>query len=96
MDILRIKNKYAAVALFLMLSVALQAQDYGALKYMLQKRPANERFESNKFNEHLFFSAGLGPYGLLTSGGQDGSLLFTGRVWERLWAICRRKYITVR
>ena len=72
MDILRIKNKYAAVALFLMLSVALQAQDYGALKYMLQKRPANERFESNKFNEHLFFSAGLGPYGLLTSGGQDG------------------------
>ena len=57
MDILRIKNKYAAVALFLMLSVALQAQDYGALKYMLQKRPANERFESNKFNEHLFFSA---------------------------------------
>ena len=37
MDILRIKNKYAAVALFLMLSVALQAQDYGALKYMLQK-----------------------------------------------------------
>ena len=40
MDILRIKNKYAAVALFLMLSVALQAQDYGALKYMLQKRPA--------------------------------------------------------
>lgn len=39
MDILRIKNKYAAVALFLMLSVALQAQDYGALKYMLQKRP---------------------------------------------------------
>ena len=46
MDILRIKNKYAAVALFLMLSVALQAQDYGALKYMLQKRPANERFES--------------------------------------------------
>ena len=64
MDILRIKNKYAAVALFLMLSVALQAQDYGALKYMLQKRPANERFESNKFNEHLFFSVGLGPYGL--------------------------------
>ena len=41
MDILRIKNKYAAVALFLMLSVALQAQDYGALKYMLKKRTAN-------------------------------------------------------
>lgn len=54
MDILRIKNKYAAVALFLMLSVALQAQDYGALKYMLQKRPANERFESNKFKNTLF------------------------------------------
>ena len=38
MDILRIKNKYAAVALFLMLSVALQAQDYGALKYMLAEK----------------------------------------------------------
>lgn len=38
MDNLRIKNKYAAVALFLMLSVALQAQDYGALEiYVAEK-----------------------------------------------------------
>ncbi len=55
MNIFRINNKYVAVAIFLMLAVTLQAQDYGALQYMLQKRPANEKFESNKFNEHLFF-----------------------------------------
>lgn len=54
MNILKIKNKYVAVVSFMMLAVTLQAQDYGALKYMLQKRPANEKFESNKFNEHLF------------------------------------------
>ena len=60
MNIFRINNKYVAVAIFLMLAVTLQAQDYGALQYMLQKRPANEKFESNRFNEHLFFSAG--PY----------------------------------
>lgn len=62
MNIFRINNKYVVVAIFLMLAVTLQAQDYGALQYMLQKRPANEKFESNKFNEHLFFSAGIGPY----------------------------------
>ena len=73
MNILRIKNKYVAVAIFLMLAVTLQAQEYGALQYMLQKRPANEKFESNKFNEHLFFSAGIGPYSLLSDkAGQDG------------------------
>lgn len=73
MNIFRINNKYVAVAIFLMLAVTLRAQDYGALQYMLQKRPANEKFESNRFNEHLFFSAGIGPYSLLTSGdSQDG------------------------
>ena len=66
MNIFRINNKYVAVAIFLMLAVTLRAQDYGALQYMLQKRPANEKFESNKFNEHLFFSAGIGPYSLLS------------------------------
>lgn len=74
MNILRIKNKYVAGVLFLMLSAAMQAQDYGALKYMLQKRPANEKFESNKFNEHIFFSAGIGPYSLLSAENlQDGA-----------------------
>lgn len=73
MNIFRINNKYVAAAIFLILAVTLQAQDYGALQYMLQKRPANEKFESNKFNEHLFFSAGIGPYSLFTSGdSQDG------------------------
>lgn len=42
MNIFRINNKYVAVAIFLMLAVTLRAQDYGALQYMLQKRPANE------------------------------------------------------
>lgn len=46
----------------MMFAATLQAQDYGALKHMLQKRPANEKFESNKFNEHLFFSAGIGKW----------------------------------
>lgn len=40
MNIFRINNKYVAVAIFLMLAVTLRAQDYGALQYMLQKRPA--------------------------------------------------------
>ena len=73
MNIFRINNKYVAVAIFLMLAVTLQAQDYGALQYMLQKRPANEKFESNKFNEHLFFSAGIGPYSPSLYGKVDYS-----------------------
>lgn len=74
MNILRIKNKYMAATLFMLFAVTLQAQDYGALKYMLQKRPANEKFTGNKFNEHLFFSAGVGPYGLLSGKeAQDGT-----------------------
>ena len=32
MNIFRINNKYVAVAIFLMLAVTLQAQDYGALQ----------------------------------------------------------------
>ena len=35
MNIFRINNKYVAVAIFPMLAVTLQAQDYGALQYML-------------------------------------------------------------
>ena len=37
MNIFRINNKYVAVAIFLMLAVTLQAQDYGALQYMQMK-----------------------------------------------------------
>ena len=33
MNIFRINNKYVAVAIFLMLAVTLQAQDYGCLLY---------------------------------------------------------------
>ena len=64
MNIFRINNKYVAVAIFLMLAVTLQAQDYGALQYMLLKQHAKEKFESNKFNENLFFSDGIGTYSL--------------------------------
>ncbi|WP_044654377.1 MULTISPECIES: membrane protein [Bacteroides] len=85
MNILRIKNKYVAVALFLMLAVTLQAQDYGALQYMLQKRPANEKFESNKFNEHLFFSAGIGPYSLLSGKEAQDGLGMTARLFMGKW-----------
>lgn len=85
MNILKIKKIYIAVALFMMFAVALQAQEYGALKHMLQKRTANEKFESNKFNEHLFFSAGIGPYSLLTNGSsQDGPGL-TARFFMGKW-----------
>lgn len=69
MDILKNKIKYVAGALTLMFSVVLQAQDYGALKYMLQRRPANEKFKENKFSDHLFLSAGVGPWGMMNNGG---------------------------
>lgn len=86
MNILRIKNIYATViSLFLMFSVTLQAQDYGALKYMLQKRPANEKFESNKFREHIFMSAGLGPYSLLTSGSEQEGLGMNAQLFIGKW-----------
>lgn len=82
MNILRIKKRYIAGALSLMLSVALQAQDYGALKYMLQKRPANEKFEKGTFSDHLFLSAGVGPWGLMNDGGNGvgaNASLFLGK-----------------
>lgn len=85
MNILRIKNKFLAVTLFLMFAVSMQAQDYGALKYMLQKRPANEKFESNRFNEHLFFSAGVGPYGFLSDEGNQDGLGMTANVFIGKW-----------
>ena len=85
MNIFRINNKYVAVAIFLMLAVTLRAQDYGALQYMLQKRPANEKFESNRFNEHLFFSAGIGPYSLLTSGDSQDGMGMTAHLFMGKW-----------
>ena len=85
MNIFRIKNIYVSVTLFLMFSVTLQAQDYGALKYMLQKRPANEKFTSNKFNEHIFFSAGIGPYSLLTSETEKDGLGMNAQLFIGKW-----------
>lgn len=85
MNIFRINNKYVVVAIFLMLAVTLRAQDYGALQYMLQKRPANEKFESNRFNEHLFFSAGIGPYSLLTSGDSQDGMGMTAHLFMGKW-----------
>ena len=62
MNIFRINNKYVAVAIFLMLAVTLRAQDYGALQYMLQKRPANEKFESNKSVSYTHLTLPTTPY----------------------------------
>lgn len=85
MNIFRIKNIYATVILFSLFSVTLQAQDYGALKYLLQKRPANEKFTSNKFNEHLFFSAGLGSYSLLTNENERDGLGMNAQLFIGKW-----------
>ena len=65
-------------------AVTLRAQDYGALQYMLQKRPANEKFTTNRWNEHLFLSAGIGPYHLLSNAEERASVgmnayLFVGK-----------------
>ncbi len=62
MNSIRIYYRYWVAALCLTLTATLQAQDYGALQYMLQKRPANERFENNRFGDHLFFSLGVGMH----------------------------------
>ena len=74
----QIKKKCVTVALFLLLPTSIWAQNYGALEHLLQKRPANEKFTSNKIGEHLFFSAGLGTYSLLTNHeNQDGPGIVT-------------------
>lgn len=71
---IKIQNRYLTAVLLLICSVYLDAQNYGALEYMLQKRPANERFKSNKLGEHIFFSGAMGPYSLLTNKeNQDGA-----------------------
>lgn len=63
--------KPAVWALVLLSSLPLSAQQYGALKYTLQKRPQSEKFDSSKWSDHLFVSGGLGGHTLLTSAG-DG------------------------
>lgn len=75
MKMFRLPKKYYIAAIFTCLCAATaQGQNYGALQHMLQKRPANERFQSNRPNEHLFLSAGVGMNQLLTGGNaQDGS-----------------------
>lgn len=85
MNILRIRKKYVAAVGLLMLAVTLQAQEYGALQYMLQKRPANEKFESNRFNEHIFFSAGIGPYSLLSDKASQNGPGMTAHLFMGKW-----------
>lgn len=85
MNILRTKDKYVLAALFLIFAITLQAQEYGALQYMLQKRPANEKFENNKFNRHLFFSAGIGPYSLLSDKNAQNGIGMTAHLFMGKW-----------
>lgn len=85
MNILRTKDKYVLAALFLIFAITLQAQEYGALQYMLQKRPANEKFENNKFNRHLFFSAGIGPYSLLSDKNAQNGTGMTAHLFMGKW-----------
>jgi len=82
----RLPKKYYIAATFACLCAAtVQSQNYGALQHMLQKRPANERFQSNRPNEHLFLSTGISVNQLLTGGdAQDGSSIsvyFQGGKW---------------
>ena len=44
-----------------------------------------KKFESNKFNEHLFFSAGIGPYSLLTSGDSQDGMGMTAHLFMGKW-----------
>lgn len=86
MRIFRLRLRYYITTAVACLCTALvQGQNYGALQYMLQKRPANERFQSNRPNEHLFLSSGIGINQLLTGGdAQDGpsvSVYFQGGKW---------------
>lgn len=69
MSSFRMKNKYFAGILLLMCATILRAQDYGALQHTLQRRTANEKFEKGSFTDHLFLSAGIGPWGLFSSDG---------------------------
>ena len=87
MNIFRINNKYyAAVAIFLMLAVAFRHRIMVHCNICYHENALQMKsLESNRFNEHLFFSAGIGPYSLLTSGdSQDGmgmtAHLFMGKV----------------
>lgn len=66
MNRFRINYRFGVLSICLLLAIAVQAQDYGALQYMLQKRPANEKFQNRRFGDHLFFSAGVGMNMLLT------------------------------
>lgn len=86
MKTFRLPKKYYIAATFACLCAATaQGQNYGALQHMLQKRPANEHFQSNRPNEHLFLSAGIGVNQLLTGGNtQDGpsvSVYLQGGKW---------------
>lgn len=101
---------YVALTLLGVGEATLQAQNYGALQYMLQKRPASEKFESNKSNEHLFFTAGIGVQSLLTQKeSQDalwacsliclwvnGSHRFMHCVPVWVWVICLLRITEVR
>lgn len=62
------------------------AQDYGALKYAIQKVPRNERFpRGERFSEHLFFSAGINPFMILTGNAGNKSVSMSGSLMIGKW-----------
>lgn len=60
MTIIKHTIKYLTVMALGLCATTATAQNYGALQHLLQKRPANEQFESKRWNDHFFFSAGVG------------------------------------
>lgn len=63
------------------------AQDYGALKYAIQKVPGNERFpKGERFSEHMFFSTGISPFMILTNGNMGNkSISLSGNMMVGKW-----------
>lgn len=84
MSLRYIKGWMVGSLLFYMLCT--NAQDYGALKYAIQKVPANERFpKGERFSEHMFFSAGISPFMILTGNNGNRSISMSGNIMVGKW-----------
>ena len=85
MNIFRINNKYVAVAIFLMFAVTLQAQDYGALQYMLQKLLLQMKSSRAINSMNISFLCRNRPYSLLTSGDSQDGMGMTAHLFMGKW-----------
>lgn len=79
------KTPYAVTVLFLLCTATAQGQSFGALQHLLQKRPANERFQSNNPNEHLFISGSAGMNHLLTGSDAQEGISWSGNFFVGKW-----------